>query len=260
MLGKEGTFMIFAAMLALGFLIGLVGAGGAGITIATLTIGFDVPIHTALGVSLASMSFTMLSGTISHFLAGDVILKIGIITGVFGILGSAAGTYCSAYIPAGILSSATGIMLLLSTVLLYLQLFQPQKLFGIVKIKEGNVSGLRFILSAVCVGLFNGFISGAFGIGAAAFIQISLMLLFRISLYHAIGTTMMIILPISFSGGLSHFVSGNLDSIIFIQTLGGLVIGAFVGARFTRLLPKDILKYIIVMLPTLGGLLLVFHK
>ena len=253
--------MIFVAMLALGFLIGLVGAGGAGITITMLTVGFGVPIHTALGVSLASMSFTMLSGTISHFLAGDVILKIGFVTGIFGMLGSGLGTYTSTYIPEKLLSSATGIMLLLSTVLLYLQLFKPEQLFGVVKVNvaEGEVSKFRFFLGAAGVGLFNGFLSGAFGIGAAAFIQISLMLLFRISLYHAIGTTMMIILPVSIAGGIGHLLSGHLDLNIFVQTLAGLVIGAFVGAKFTRLIPKNVLKYIIVSIPSIGGLLLLVN-
>ena len=254
--------MIFTAMLALGFLIGLVGAGGAGVTITLLTVGFGVPIHTALGVSLASMSFTMLSGTISHFLSGDVILKIGFITGLFGMVGSSVGTYFSTYIPAPLLSSATGIMLLLSTILLYFQLFKSEKLFGLVKVNvaEGEVSFIRFFFGAAGIGLFNGFLSGAFGIGAAAFIQICLMLLFRISLYHAIGTTMMIILPISIAGGVGHLLSGHLDLNIFIQTLCGLVIGAFVGAKFTRLIPKNILKYIILSIPSIGGLLLLIAK
>ena len=69
--------------------------------------------------------------------------------------------------------------------------------------------------------------SGAFGIGATAFIQISLMLFFGVSLYHAIGTTMLVILPISVSGGLGYLVNGHLDFYIFLQTLGGLTIGAY---------------------------------
>lgn len=39
--------MLFLSMLVLGLLIGFVGAGGAGLTITLLTVGFDVPIHTA---------------------------------------------------------------------------------------------------------------------------------------------------------------------------------------------------------------------
>lgn len=58
--------LVFAAMLLLGAVIGFVGAGGAGVMITLLTVGFDVPIHTALGTSLAAMAFTTLSGSYSH--------------------------------------------------------------------------------------------------------------------------------------------------------------------------------------------------
>lgn len=45
--------MIFLSMLLLGTLIGFVGAGGAGVTITLLTVGFNIPIHIALGVALS---------------------------------------------------------------------------------------------------------------------------------------------------------------------------------------------------------------
>lgn len=48
--------MIFVAMILLGSVIGFVGAGGAGVTITLLTVGFGVPVHTALAVSLAAMT------------------------------------------------------------------------------------------------------------------------------------------------------------------------------------------------------------
>ena len=72
--------MIFWAMILLGCLLGFAGAGGAGLTITLLSVGFGVPIHTALGVALAAMSFTMLSGAVSHFREGDVLLRLGLTT------------------------------------------------------------------------------------------------------------------------------------------------------------------------------------
>ena len=68
--------MIFLSMLLLGALIGFVGAGGAGVTITLLTVGFNIPIHIALGVALSSMVFTMISGVISHLRENEVELKI----------------------------------------------------------------------------------------------------------------------------------------------------------------------------------------
>ena len=82
------------------------------------------------------------------------------------------------------------------------------------------------------------------------------MLFFGISLYHAIGTTMMIILPIAASGGLSYLANGMMDPVVFIQTLAGLTIGSFIGAKFTHLIPKDTLRYLMISMPMIGGLLL----
>ena len=43
--------MIFFSMLILGALIGFVGAGGAGVVITLLTVGFDVPILSLIHIS-----------------------------------------------------------------------------------------------------------------------------------------------------------------------------------------------------------------
>ena len=205
--------MIFAATLVLGWLLGCVGAGGAGLTITLLTVGFGLPIHSAIAVSLSCMTFTVASGAFSHYREGEVLVRLGAAVGAAGIFGALAGTRTAFLIPPKLLMPATAIMLLLTT-------------------------------------------SGAFGIGATAFIQISLMLFFGISLYHAIGTTMMIILPIAISGGLSYLVNGMMDPVVFIQTLAGLTIGSFIGAKFTHLIPKDILRCLMISMPLIGGVLL----
>lgn len=49
--------LIVLVMFLLGLVLGFVGAGGAGFVIALLTMMFHIPIHTALGTSLAGMAF-----------------------------------------------------------------------------------------------------------------------------------------------------------------------------------------------------------
>lgn len=68
------------------------------------------------------------------------------------------------------------------------------------------LTGRKLYVYGIITGLIVGFLSGAFGIGAAAFIQLALMVVFGISLLHAIGICMMIVLPISAAGGLSLLV------------------------------------------------------
>ncbi len=251
--------MIFAAMLVLGWLLGCVGAGGAGLTITLLTVGFAVPIHTAIAVSLSCMTFTVASGAFSHYREGEVLLRLGAAIGTAGIFGALAGTHVAFLISPKLLMPATAIMLLLTTVLLYFQLFRSHLIANYVEKNKSTATGSVFYLRSCVIGLLTGFLSGAFGIGATAFIQICLMLFFGVSLYHAIGTTMMIILPIAAAGGLSYLAGGMMDPSVFIQTLAGLTIGSFIGAKFTHLIPKDRLRYLMISMPLIGGLLLLTH-
>lgn len=94
-------------------------------------------------------------------------------------------------------------------------------------VRTTALTGRKLYVYGIITGLIVGFLSGAFGIGAAAFIQLALMVVFGISLLHAIGTCMMIVLLISAAGGLSYLFNGRLDLWIFVQTLLGLSIGAY---------------------------------
>ena len=73
--------MLFLSMLVLGGIIGFVGAGGGGVVITLLVVGFGVPIHQALAVALGSMAFTTLSGAVSHYREGEVVPCTGFVIG-----------------------------------------------------------------------------------------------------------------------------------------------------------------------------------
>ena len=239
--------MIFVAMILLGSVIGFVGAGGAGVTITLLTVGFGVPVHTALAVSLAAMTFTMISGTVSHYREHEVDVKPGAIIGGSGMIGSIAGANVSNIMPSELLATMTSLMLIASGLILYVRLYQDAWLTWHFPVRTTALTGKKLYIYGIITGLIVGFLSGAFGIGAAAFIQLALM----------IGTCMMIVLPISAAGGLSYLFNGRLDLWIFVQTLLGLSLGAYIGAKFTHLAPKPLLKAAIVAMPTLGGIIMV---
>ncbi|HJG06912.1 MAG TPA: sulfite exporter TauE/SafE family protein [Megamonas hypermegale] len=184
--------MIFISMLFLGALIGFVGAGGAGVTITLLTVVFDVPIHTALGVALASMVFTMISGVISHLREHEVIVKTGLVIGLGGIIGAFLGAEFSDTIPEDILSICTATMIILSAIILYVKVYQADFMDKHIHIRPEQLAGKKFYIYGVITGIINGFLSGAFGIGAAAFIQITLLVIFGVPLLKSIGTCMLV--------------------------------------------------------------------
>lgn len=246
--------MIFFSMLLLGALLGFVGAGGAGMTISLLVAGFDVPMHTALAVAITAMIFTMLSGTISHLREGEVETRLGLIMGAGGAMGAFAGAAVANVLPTRSLKLLTASMMFASCAIMYVRLYHGRWLEK--KLHTPKTTRMSLLPRALSIGFLMGFLSGAFGIGATAFIQLSLLIVFGMPLLKSIGTCMLVILPISLSGSLGYILHGRLDMGIFIETLGGLVTGSFIGANFTHLAPMPLLKAVIVVTPFVGGLIL----
>jgi len=250
--------LVIVVMFVLGLLLGFVGAGGAGVVIAILTVVFGIPIHTALGTSLSAMVFTTISGAYSHFREGNVVIKNGLAVGLFGAIGAFIGAHIASLLPGHELKWMTACMLFLSAILLWIRMFFHSK--GIFSRIENKTvpSGLRFWITAGGLGIVTGILSGTFGIGATPFIQIGLLLFFGMSIHQSAGTTMLVILPIALLGGLGYVTAGYLDMRLFVQVTSGLMTGAYIGAKFTKSLHPSILKFAMVAVPILGGLLLMF--
>jgi len=251
--------MIAGALFLLGLLLGFMGVGGAGVVIAVLTVGFGVPVHGALGVSLGAMGFTTLSGSISHFREKNVVLRCGVAVGLFGAAGAYFGVKIATPLPEQVLARLTGSVMLVSAGLMWLKMTVFGKRGGLSALEHSAAgSGWQPILApSAMVGLFSGVMSGACGVGAAPFIQLGLLHFFRLSLPQVAGTTMLVTLPIAFMGGLGYLIEGHLDMTLFFQVVAGLMCGSYVGAKFTRRLHPMVLKTAMIAMPIIGGLVLV---
>ncbi|MFD0828515.1 sulfite exporter TauE/SafE family protein [Neobacillus sp. M.A.Huq-85] len=244
---------IALTMFGLGVLLGFVGAGGSGFIIAILTVLFGVPIHTALGTSLAAMVFTTLSGAYSHFRQGNISVKTGLIVGGFGAVASYFGSKLAGLIPVHSMHWLTAGMLFLSAVILLVRLFMVQKITGNLK---KTVPGHLHIRRAAFVGIITGLLSGTFGIGAAPFIQIGLLVIMGLTLKQSVGTTMLVILPIALAGGVGYYFEGFLDFGLLLEVVAGTMIGSYAGAKFTGLAPQPVLKSAMVLTPIVAGVIL----
>ena len=247
-------------MFAAGLLLGFVGAGGSGFIISILTTMFGLPIHTALGTALSAMIFSSLSGTVSHYREGNIVLRDGLIIGIFGACGAWLCTQISVSIEAGVLKYLTAAILFLSSAMLWLRMYIVSR--DKVAIAHNEVAagheqnaaaswGKRGIIGLVC-----GALSGLFGVGATPFIQISLMTLLGMKVTQAAGTTMLVIVPIAIAGGAGFYGTGHLDLRLLAIVLTAITVGSYIGAKFTKRLPSIVLKSAMVSIPMLGAILL----
>ncbi|MDM5227287.1 sulfite exporter TauE/SafE family protein [Cytobacillus sp. NJ13] len=243
--------IITFTMFLIGILLGFIGAGGSGFLIAILTVVFGVPIHTALGTSLAAMVFTTLSGAYSHYRQGNIDVKAGLTAGIFGAIFSYFGSRIAVGIPVDSLHWLTAGMLFLSAVMLMTRLLLVNRL------KETNKSETKsafsFLIRAASVGIVTGVLSGTFGIGSAPFIQLGLLIVLGLSIQKSVGTTMLVILPIAMAGGIGYYFEGYFNALLLVQVLAGTMIGSYIGAKFTNHVPVPILKIAMVLTPIMAG-------
>lgn len=253
---KEETHMsIFITMLFLGGLLGFVGAGGSGFIIALLVTVFHIPVHTALGTSIAAMVFTMISGSVSHLREKNAILSTGLAVGLFGAMGAYAGSFAARLIPEDRLVLCTAIMLFLSGLLIMLRTrmqFTPKPMLT-------SIRSSRFWMMALISGLITGGMSGVFGIGSTPFIQLALMVLFNMPITLAVGTTMMVIMPIALFGGIGYFQAGYIDWQLLLQVVAGTMIGSYIGAKYTSKAPRTLLRFSMILMPILGGIIMLLR-
>ncbi len=251
--------LIVLTLMAVGLLLGFVGAGGSGFIIAVLTTLFGYPIHTALGTALAAMVFSTLSGTVSHYREGNIMLRTGLIAGAFGAVGAWFSSMASGFIPGAELKVLTAGMLYLSGIALWIRM-------GVARRKRSaheepdviRLSRQRLWIYAGSIGLVTGAMSGLFGIGSTPFIQIGLIVFMGMSVRRSAGTTMLIILPIALSGGIGYYQFGYLDMTLLLQVVSGIMLGTYIGAKFTKRVPAVALKTAMVTMPMIGATILLF--
>ncbi|MGG2225711.1 TSUP family transporter [Bacillus subtilis] len=145
--------LIILVMFLLGIILGFIGAGGAGFVIALLTLLFHIPIHTALGTSLAGMAFTSLSGAYSHYREGNIQNENRLNSRRLCCGWLIFRAKLTSFIPADLLHYLTAGMLFLSAILILIRLF-------ILKEKaQVNQSTLSTYTRAVILGIAAGVLS-----------------------------------------------------------------------------------------------------
>ena len=240
---------------ALGVLLGFVGAGGAGLVVALLSTGFGLPIHQAIGTGLAAMFFTAIAGAWSHYREGNVAVRAGLFVGVAGIVGAIGGATFSQGIPETPLTVAAGLGLWGLAALVWVRTRFATRIVPPPGERAPDLERGREAPSAA-LGLVGGSLSALLGVGMSPFIQLGLLVVARLQLRQAVGTTMFVLIFVSSSAALTFSANGDVSAPHLIGTVVGLSSGSFIGARFTGRAPLIVLRVALVATPVFAGALL----
>ena len=222
------TTLALAAVLSLvvGVVLGMLGGGGAILTLPMLVYALGVEPKTAIATSLFVVGATTITGTVVHARAGAVRWRIGAIFGAAAMAGAYGGGSIAHFIPATVLLVGFGVLMVVTAVAM---------LKGRTIVADAP-HPLR-LGRALALGAAVGVLSGLVGAGGGFLIVPALTLFGGLAIREAIGTSLFVIGLQSFAGFAGHVTHVHIDwrlvLAITAASLLGSVAGAISGAKIS---------------------------
>ncbi len=211
----------------MGVVFSVLGAGGGIISVPVLLALFPISLTEATAGGLAVVWAAALTGAVGHARAGRVRWREVGLVGLPSMAGALAGTRLHALVPDRVT------MLLFSGVLLI-----ATAAFLRPRSAEAQGSGPVRVPVLVVIGLGLGVMTGFLGVGGGFLIVPALVLLARLPLKDAVGTSLAVIVAGSFSGALGYLLAGQAPISLVLPVGAGAVVGALVGAPLSGRLPE----------------------
>ncbi|MCH3972713.1 MAG: sulfite exporter TauE/SafE family protein [Oscillospiraceae bacterium] len=254
--------MTYLALPIVGFLIGFliisVGGGGGGIYVGILTGLFNVSPAIAASTSLATIIPTTAIGTVSHWKAGNIRLRYGLIMLAGGAAGAVIGSLFSSVFPKNLYNKFTGLVILVLGIQMIFSFLRKGKNAAE---KKAPVAYKHSTAIAVLFGVLGGTMSGLVGISGSTPIVAGLTLL-GCSALQTVGTSVMVLVGISVTGFFMHLGIGSVDWRLVGLLACGTMTGAFVAPavlkRFDKQKVEKVIQPALVIITVAMGILLLF--
>lgn len=229
--------LLLAALM--GISLGLLGGGGSILAVPILKYALGFGAKEAIASSLAVVGATSLFGAASHWREGRVRLGTGL---VFGLV-AMAGAFLGAKYLAPFLSGAT--QLALFGVVMLVAAFFMLREGGPAKDALGTEKGSlarTYLLLLFALGGAVGILTGLVGVGGGFLIVPALVLLAKVPMKEAVGTSLLVIALNSFAGFAGYLgeVSFEWGPMALFAVLA--VAGSFAGTYLVRFVPQGALK------------------
>lgn len=236
----------------IGLSLGLLGGGGSILTVPIFVYILGFGVKEAIAMSLAVVGITSLFGAVGHWKAGNVNLRVATIFGTVAMLGTYLGARLAIYFSGAAQLSLFAVVMLLAALFMFREPRPAAK-------EAGRTLSIRQMPLALIVleGLAVGVLTGLVGVGGGFLIVPALVLLGKVPMREAVGTSLLVIAMKSVAGFAGYLgqveVAWGFMALFTGVAIGGILIGTWL----VRFVPQHALqRSFALFLVVMGGFIL----
>lgn len=248
----------YISSILIGISLGLIGSGGSILTVPVLVYLFGVDAVVATAYSLFIVGFTAAVGSVGYFKKGLVNIKTVI---VFGIPSIVAVFLTRAFIvpaiPKEVISLGTFVITKSILLMLLFAVLMVAASYSMIKKDkkktEENEGPQKFNYPVILLeGAVVGIVTGLVGAGGGFLIIPALVLLSKLPMKEAVGTSLVIIAAKSLIGffgeGSGTVINWSLLAIVSAFATGGIFIGIYLSKKIDGAKLKPIFGWFVLVM------------
>lgn len=241
--------LVLAALI--GVSLGLLGGGGSILAVPVFVYVLGFGTKEAIAMSLAVVGLTSLSAAYGHWRSGNVDLRVAFVFGAVAM----SGTYLGARL-AVFFTGAAQLILFAGVMLAAAYFMFRDGRSGAEKAAGGRMSFGAIVPEGLAVGILTGLV----GVGGGFLIVPALVLLGKVPMKLAVGSSLIVISMKSAAG-----FAGYLGQIEVPWAFMGLftavaIAGSFAGTHLVRFVPQETLKKVFAIFLGVMGLFILFQN
>lgn len=236
---------------AIGLSLGLLGGGGSILTVPIFVYVLGYAAKPAIAMSLPVVGATSLVGAVGHWRAGNVNLRQAVSFGVVAMVGAYAGARLAVLVSGVVQLTLLAVVMLAAAMSM---LRRPRDRAATAGTADAKPVSRPLVL---LVGLGVGLLTGLVGIGGGFLIVPALVILARLPMKQAVGTSLVVIAMNSASGFAGYL--GQVDvpwafmGMFTAVAIGGILVGTYL----VRFVSQQALKRAFALfLLLMGGVIL----
>ena len=224
----------------IGLSLAIMGGGGSILTVPIFVYVMHFEPKTAIAMSLPVVGFTSLAGAVNHWREGNFDLRAALTFGALAMAGAYLGARLAAHIPGIVQLTLLGLVMLVSGALM---LRRPvgAKTVPAENDAKGSTLASR-ILPIAIVGLSVGMLTGIVGIGGGFLFVPALVLLARLPMKTAVGTSLLVIALNTAAGSIGYHGQVDVPWRVVLTFTAIAIVGILVGTRVVRFVSQLALR------------------